>query len=61
MVDFRTRDADLKSYWTSFTMDPHQIERYDPDPDTHQRYKLDLDPYQFADDKLKCIWTMSLF
>jgi hypothetical protein len=33
-------------------MDPHQIERQDPDP--HQSDKLDPDPHQFANDKPKC-------
>jgi hypothetical protein len=52
-------------------MDPHQIERKDPDPcphphlsckldpdpdpDPHQRDNLDPDPQQFADDKPKCM------
>jgi hypothetical protein len=27
-------------------MDPHKIEREDPDPDLHQSYKLDPDPHQ---------------
>ncbi len=50
-------------------MDPHQIERKDPDPDLnriiviswiwnpdpHDSDKLDPDPHQFADDKPKCM------
>jgi hypothetical protein len=38
-------------------MDPHQIERYDPDRDPHQSDKVDLEPHphQFADDKPKCM------
>jgi hypothetical protein len=34
-------------------MDPHQIERQDPDP--FQSDKLDPDPHQLADDKPKCV------
>jgi hypothetical protein len=33
-------------------MNPHQIERQDPDPDPHQSDKLHLDPHK---------WNMSLF
>ncbi len=50
-------------------LDPHQIERKDPDPDLnrkkviswiwnpdpHDSDKLDPDPHQFADDKPKCM------
>ncbi len=40
-------------------MDPHQIER--KDPDQHQGNKQDPVPPQFADDKPKYIWNLSLF
>jgi hypothetical protein len=39
-------------------MDPHQIERWNPDP--HQSDMLDPDPHQFADDKQN-VWNMSPF
>jgi hypothetical protein len=36
--------------------DPHQRDKLDPDPQPHQSYKLDpyLDPYQFADEAKMC-------
>jgi hypothetical protein len=38
-------------------MDPHQIERWDPDP--HQKV-IDPDTHQFADTSQN-VWSMSLF
>jgi hypothetical protein len=42
--------------WIRISMDPHQTERkdQDPDQDPHQSDKLDPDPHQFADDNPQC-------
>jgi hypothetical protein len=33
---------------------PHQMKRYDSDPDPHESDELDPDPHQLTDDKPKC-------